>query len=108
MTKISEGCIDPCHPALAGHFPGNPIVPGVLLLSEVMLAVEHHFGPMAGACSWPVVKFIAPLRPGERFTITMDSNDRNRFQFSVNRAGTIIASGSLRPHAAPLGTDVAP
>lgn len=26
MTKISEGCITACDPALAGHFPGNPIV----------------------------------------------------------------------------------
>ena len=51
MTKILEGCIAVSHPALAGHFPDNPIVPGALLLSEVLRAVERHFGPLAGACS---------------------------------------------------------
>ena len=28
--------IPAAHPALPGHFPGHPIVPGVLLLDEVM------------------------------------------------------------------------
>jgi 3-hydroxyacyl-[acyl-carrier-protein] dehydratase len=103
--KILEGCIPPSHPALAGHFPGNPIIPGVLLLSEVMRAVEHHFGPLVGSYSWPIVKFIAPLRPNERFAINIESEDRDRFAFSVTRGGTMIVSGSLQSHTL-LGTDV--
>lgn len=62
MTKISERCIAASHPALAGHFPDNPIVPGVLLLGEVLLAVERHFGPLASAWSWPFVKLIQTIQ----------------------------------------------
>jgi len=34
--------IAPEHPALAGHFPGAPILPGVLLLDEMVCAVEQE------------------------------------------------------------------
>ena len=32
------------HPALPGHFPGQPVVPGVVLLDRVLEAVEREAG----------------------------------------------------------------
>ncbi|MEZ5592806.1 MAG: hypothetical protein R3F53_19725 [Gammaproteobacteria bacterium] len=37
-------CIGSEHPSLAGHFPSNPIVPGVVILDEVMQAVQQATG----------------------------------------------------------------
>ena len=33
-------CIDADHPSLPGHFPGRPLVPGVVVLEQVLRAVE--------------------------------------------------------------------
>jgi len=49
------------HPSLPGHFPGRPIVPGVVLLDEVMAlaALAHPGRRVAGL---PAVKFLHPVR----------------------------------------------
>lgn len=51
------------HASLAGHFPGRPVVPGVLLLDQMLAAIERATG--AHASHLRQVKFSAPLQPDE-------------------------------------------
>ena len=49
------------HPTAAGHFPGNPIIPGALLLAHALRAI----GPTAAPVAVRNTKFFAPVRPGD-------------------------------------------
>lgn len=85
--------ISPLHPALAGHFPGNPIVPGVVILYRVCRAVtETHGGTVT---SVPVVKFHAPLKPAQPFDIGLEPARNGRISFRVVRGETLIAAGAV-------------
>lgn len=79
------------HPALAGHFPGNPVVPGVVVLDHVLAAIEAREGAMP-ALRLPQVKFLAPLLPGETAEVALERGD-GRWKFVVTRAGTPVATG---------------
>jgi len=85
--------IPPDHPSLPGHFPGRPIVPGVVLLERVLEAVAAHGGPDAG---WrlPQVKFVRPLLPGQTATVEVEGA-APRWRFRVLRGGELLASGEV-------------
>ena len=90
--------IDPSHPSLPGHFPGAPVVPGVLVLERVVAAIEAAHGPL-GAIRLPQVKFLQPLLPGEQadveLTDLVSEGAAPRWRFRVSRGDALIASGEV-------------
>lgn len=87
--------IPAAHPALAGHFPGNPIVPGVVILDEVVQAMAD-WQPNRRLCGAPSVKFLAPLRPAQGFTIRLADPGSGRVRFECLREdGQLVAQGVL-------------
>ena len=85
--------ISPDHPSLPGHFPGKPIVPGVVLLERVIEAIEAAQGPLP-PLRLPQVKFMQPLLPGERADVHIDGG-APRWRFRVMRGDAMLASGEL-------------
>ena len=85
--------IDPSHPSLPGHFPGAPVVPGVLVLEQVVAAIEAAHGPL-GAIGLPQAKFLRPLLPGERAEVLIEG-EAPRWRFRVLRGEALIASGEV-------------
>lgn len=89
------------HPALPGHFPGRPVVPGVVLLDHVMLAAAEFLGERDGG-GWsiaqaPAVKFQRPLLPAEAVALEFDG-PAEKLRFRVVLSGdpaTIVATGTL-------------
>lgn len=82
------------HPALPGHFPGHPLVPGVVLLDCVLAEAEHWLGGRVTVRSLPQAKFTAPLLPGQAAQIQLRLAG-SQLRFSVTRAGETIAQGMV-------------
>ncbi len=82
------------HPAFAGHFPGRPILPGVVLLERVIAEAERQVGPAERVTGIPRVKFLAPLLPGDRAAIRL-RRQGDLMRFEVSRGSERIAEGVL-------------
>lgn len=73
MKVIDSFKISAQHPSLAGHFPGRPIVPGVVLLQQIETSLKKHF------MDWEIAelnqaKFLEPVLPEELIELQVDSS----------------------------------
>ena len=85
------------HPVLPGHFPGHPIVPGALLLDQVLSGVAAELNRTVSGLKQ--VKFVAALRPDETAWVVCETDaDRLRFSVQARRKGVLVtvANGTLQ------------
>ncbi len=82
------------HPSLPGHFPGNPVVPGVVVLDRVLDALEAECGQPGGAMRLPQVKFMQPLLPGQTAVVSLEGAAPN-WRFRVHHGERLIARGDV-------------
>lgn len=99
MAVEVRGAIAANHPALAGHFPGDPIVPGALILCEVLHAARQTMGGDFVPAAIPLARFHAPLRPSEPFVCTIERINAETFKYQLKRDATLIASGTMQAMA---------
>lgn len=96
MPGSRETRFAPDHPAGAGHFPGNPIIPGALLLDEVLDAIVGD-DRASRRCEIRMVKFLSPVRPGDRIRIEWrEVQDDTHFECALLDTSHIAVTGTLR------------
>jgi 3-hydroxyacyl-[acyl-carrier-protein] dehydratase len=84
--------IDASHPSLPGHFPGQPIVAGVVLLDCLADAVEREWN--ARIAKLPQVKFLRPLLPGEEAELVIE-RETEIPRFVIRCGDEVVAKGTL-------------
>jgi 3-hydroxymyristoyl/3-hydroxydecanoyl-(acyl carrier protein) dehydratase len=94
MTMLSLSlAVAADHPAYAGHFPGQPILPGVVLLDEALLALAGVQGKPAATAQIKSAKFLSPVQPGENLRLDYTSTAAGVFRFEVKTSERVVASG---------------
>ena len=82
--------VPPDHPAFAGHFPGRPIVPGVVVLDGLLAAVNRP-------CDIASAKFLSSAGPGEMLEFVWREAASGAIRFDIASAGRVVATGTLTP-----------
>jgi len=84
------------HPAFAGHFPGSPIIPGVVLLDETLQVLARLAGQDACACEIAAAKFHSAARPGEALTLEHEACPDGAVRFLIRAFDRTVASGRIK------------
>lgn len=76
--------IDSVHPSLPGHFPGLPVVPGVVFLSFILDEVRRQL-PSLRVSGVRKLKFLQMLLPGQAFVVEFSVPDTGSLRFKCWR-----------------------
>lgn len=87
------------HPTGAGHFPGNPIFPGALLLAEVLRCIEQAEKAHFATCNIKTAKFLHPVRPGDLVNIEFAFSAQGMIEFQCAVGGVRVLSGGIAANA---------
>jgi 3-hydroxymyristoyl/3-hydroxydecanoyl-(acyl carrier protein) dehydratase len=91
--------IAPDHPAFAGHFPGMPVVPGVVLLDEALHAIGAATGTDLAACRVSSVKFLSPALPQQALALRYEAGEHGVIRFTILHGARKVAAGVVQPSA---------
>jgi 3-hydroxyacyl-[acyl-carrier-protein] dehydratase len=84
------------HAIFSGHFPGLPLVPGVMLLEWVLREASAAASLQPHELRIRESKFFSPLRPDEEALLFLEARS-GRQAFRVLRGTDVLAAGVLEP-----------
>lgn len=86
------------HPCGAGHFPGNPIIPGALLLDEVLTRIATDLDIDGRAWQVKSAKFPRSVRPGDIVHINYNRTTDGEIRFECTVSDSKVMSGIASSH----------
>ena len=86
------------HPAFAGHFPNDPLLPGVVLLDMLIRRVKTHYAVpdkfAQDRLCLESVKFLSSVRPDDEVSFQWVEQG-NKIKFNIYCQTILVAQGVL-------------
>lgn len=80
-----------------GHFPGQPVLPGVTQIDWAVRFADKHLATQIGAARNFQVKFRSVILPEMKLTLLLElSDDRSRLRFEYRSQDRVLSSGAIR------------
>jgi 3-hydroxymyristoyl/3-hydroxydecanoyl-(acyl carrier protein) dehydratase len=89
--------VAPDHPAFIGHFPGRPVLPAVVVLTEVLATIEAQTGQSLQHWMIVTAKFLMAVTPGESLHFSHAPTATGGIRVEVQSTRGVVASGTLAP-----------
>ena len=83
------------HPLFEGHFPGHPILPGVVALGWMLAAAERFLGRTLGGVEVLNVKFQVVILPGTQLELLLTPKPGGRLQGIIRSEAGVHASALI-------------
>ena len=98
----AEVCVPADSGWFDGHFPGNPVLPGIAQLSMVLVLIEAAFGQALIVREVSRVRFKQMILPGERLAVWADpqSERPGGVAFRITNNERLVCSGNMTVAAA--------
>lgn len=90
--------VPPDHPAFAGHFPGRPILPGVVILDRALALAAAQFALDPATLRLASAKFLSPVAPGETLAFALRQTAAS-LRIDVRCGERAVATGTLAQRA---------
>lgn len=87
--------LEPGDAAFQGHFPGDPVLPGVVQVDWAIRLAGEALGPLGAFQGLDRVKFLRPLRPGDTGVVRLAPAGPGRVGFRYELEGGLASSGTL-------------
>lgn len=82
------------HPSLKGHFPNNPIVPGVVILDEVFNILQEAY-PKLTVDKISMVKFTHTLLAEQKVDVEINEKSETSISFNCSHNNEKLVIGQL-------------
>ena len=83
------------HPSFTGHFPAFPVLPGAVLLDEMLNAIELARGIDLKSWRISAAKFLEVVRPRDRVVLEHEAGAAGLIHFIIRVGERKVASGTL-------------
>ncbi len=87
-------CVPANHPAFTGHFPGFPVLPGAVLLDEMLRLATQRFGVVPSEWRIAGAKFLSVVAPGDAAEVEYTCGD-DVIRFTIRSGARPAATGTL-------------